>query len=151
MSRDAIALPAGTRVRALVRDVEHAQRPSKGGRLELDFDAVFLGSERHDIRARVVSLGEQPESRTAQKAGIGAAVGGVLGAILGGKQGAIVGVLVGVLIPVIVEASTNMVTIVTPVAPLMAFLISAAVGVVFGLYPAARAAAMDPVEALRHE
>jgi putative ABC transport system permease protein len=65
--------------------------------------------------------------------------------------GGLVGVLLGLLIPLIVEASTDMVTIVTPAAPLMAFLISAAVGVIFGLYPAARAAAMDPVEALRHE
>lgn len=92
---DALALPAGTRVRALVRDVEPAERPSKGGRLDLDVDAVYVGDERLDIRSRVVSLGGEPEDQTARRAGIGAAVGGILGAILGGKQGAIVGILVG--------------------------------------------------------
>jgi len=65
--------------------------------------------------------------------------------------GGLLGVILGLVIPIIVQATANMRTIVTPSAPLLAFLISAGVGVVFGLYPAARAARMDPVEALRHE
>jgi putative ABC transport system permease protein len=65
--------------------------------------------------------------------------------------GGLLGVALGLLAPLIVEHFADMPTVITPGAPLVAFLISAGVGVVFGLYPAWRAANMDPVEALRHE
>ena len=65
--------------------------------------------------------------------------------------GGLLGVALGLAIPTIVESTADMRTIVTPSAPLVAFLISAGIGVVFGIYPAWRASHMDPVEALRHE
>jgi putative ABC transport system permease protein len=45
----------------------------------------------------------------------------------------------------------NVTPIIVPESIPLAFLISVCIGVVFGLYPAIRAAYMDPIEALRHE
>jgi len=64
--------------------------------------------------------------------------------------GGLIGVVIGILIPVIISMFWGMTTIVTITAPLLAFSISALIGVVFGIYPSIRAANMDPVEALRH-
>ena len=66
-------------------------------------------------------------------------------------SGGIIGVLFGVIIPFLVEYFSKMKTIVTPWSLILAFSISAGVGIVFGIYPAYRAANMNPIEALRHE
>ncbi len=71
--------------------------------------------------------------------------------VLLSATGGIVGVVLGVTIPFVISYFADMATIVTLWAPLVAFTISAMVGVIFGIYPAMRAADMDPVEALRHE
>ncbi|MEW6304137.1 MAG: ABC transporter permease [Verrucomicrobiota bacterium] len=65
--------------------------------------------------------------------------------------GGAIGVVIGLLIPVIVSQLTDMKTIITPLSVILSFGISGAVGIVFGLYPASRAADLDPIEALRHE
>ena len=72
-------------------------------------------------------------------------------AVLLSGVGGICGVALGVAVPLLVTWFAGMKTIITFWSPVIAFSISALVGVIFGLYPATRAAAMDPVEALRHE
>jgi putative ABC transport system permease protein len=66
--------------------------------------------------------------------------------------GGLIGVTVGVLIPqLIVQLFPDQKAIVTVESVVLAFGISVAIGILFGLYPARRAALMDPIEALRHE
>jgi putative ABC transport system permease protein len=65
--------------------------------------------------------------------------------------GGLVGLLLGVTIPMLITMTTDMPTVVEPYSLFLAFGISAGIGIVFGLYPAMRAASLDPIEALRHE
>ena len=65
--------------------------------------------------------------------------------------GGFAGLVVGVAIPVLITFFTGMPTVVRGYSMALAFGISVGIGVVFGLYPALRAASLDPIEALRHE
>jgi putative ABC transport system permease protein len=65
--------------------------------------------------------------------------------------GGLIGVVLGILIPIGVSYLTNLTTIITPTALILAFGISAGIGVLFGLYPASRAASLDPIVALRRD
>jgi len=65
--------------------------------------------------------------------------------------GGLIGIIVGLVIPWLITRFTGLLTIVTPASLVLSLGISMAVGIVFGLYPAVRAARLDPIEALRHE
>ena len=66
-------------------------------------------------------------------------------------SGGLLGIILGIVAPYFVSHFAKMATIVTLWSLLLAFGISVAVGVIFGIYPAYHAANLDPIEALRHE
>ena len=65
--------------------------------------------------------------------------------------GGLIGIGVGVFIPWLITYFSGMPTIVTPQSIVLPLIISAGIGIIFGLYPAIRAANVDPIVALRHE
>ncbi|NQT18203.1 MAG: ABC transporter permease [Planctomycetes bacterium] len=81
--------------------------------------------------------------------------GGLVGILLGIAAPSLLGLVVGAFMSAGVSSSdtsfAKMQTIITPWSVVLASSISVAIGVVFGLYPAQRAANLDPIEALRHE
>jgi putative ABC transport system permease protein len=66
-------------------------------------------------------------------------------------MGGLVGMSIGILIPWLITAIAGMPTVVTSLSLALALGISMGVGVIFGIYPAIRAANLDPIVALRHE
>jgi putative ABC transport system permease protein len=87
---------------------------------------LSLGAQRQDIRDQFLI-----EAVTLSL------VGGLLGIVFGLLLG--FGVTTGLGVPFTI----------TPLALILPFAVSASVGVIFGLYPAVRAAQLDPIEALR--
>jgi putative ABC transport system permease protein len=65
--------------------------------------------------------------------------------------GGLLGLLLGASASALLAKYAGWQTVVTSSSALMAFGFSAAVGMVFGIWPAKRAASLDPIEALRHE
>ena len=66
-----------------------------------------------------------------------------------GLLGGIIGTSLGILVVVAVAASRTWTPVLDPLIPLAAPLVGALIGLLSGTYPSLRAAAMEPVEALR--
>ena len=75
----------------------------------------------------------------------------LLEAVLLCVAGGILGILLGRLCSTLVTAILNWPTAPSLGAIIASFLVSAAVGVIFGYYPAWKASKLDPIEALRYE
>lgn len=71
--------------------------------------------------------------------------------ILLSSTGGVLGVITGIIIPMIVSSLTDLDTVISVWSVALSFGISVGIGILFGWYPAQRAAALDPIEALRHE
>jgi putative ABC transport system permease protein len=65
--------------------------------------------------------------------------------------GGIIGIILGLAAGILANNAFNVPYVFNPGIILISFAFSAAVGIIFGYFPARRAAQLDPIEALRHE
>jgi len=65
--------------------------------------------------------------------------------------GGLIGIGLGVLASYVYSLVTHSLFVVSPLAVLLAFVVSGGIGILFGWYPAQRAANLQPIEALRYE
>lgn len=66
-------------------------------------------------------------------------------------SGGVIGIILGMAFSFAIELTADISTIVTPSSIIISFGVALIIGVVFGYFPAKRAAQQDPVHALRHE
>jgi putative ABC transport system permease protein len=72
-------------------------------------------------------------------------------AVLISVSGGFIGVFLGIILSVLIQKIAGITTIVSLFSVVIAFGVSAAVGVIFGYSPAKRASERDPIESLRYE
>ncbi|MFC2150990.1 ABC transporter permease [Bacteroidota bacterium] len=72
-------------------------------------------------------------------------------AILISVTGGLIGVVLGVVFSKLIMKFAGILTIISPGSIIVAFGVSAMIGVIFGISPAKRAAQRDPIESLRYE
>jgi putative ABC transport system permease protein len=72
-------------------------------------------------------------------------------AVMISLAGGIAGIIVGVVLASVIERAAHIHTIVSPISVAVAFGVSVAVGLVFGIMPASKAAKQDPIVCLRYE
>ncbi len=65
--------------------------------------------------------------------------------------GGILGIIIGIAAAKTIAITRHWPALISPGSIVIAFLVSAAVGIFFGFYPARKAARLDPIEALRYE
>ena len=65
--------------------------------------------------------------------------------------GGLIGILFGFTLSQVIAAFAGWSTVVTAGSISMAFGVSVAIGLLFGIYPAVQAAKLDPIEAIRYE
>jgi len=72
-------------------------------------------------------------------------------AVLISVSGGLIGVVLGIVGAKLITEFADILTIISPFSVLVAFGVSATVGIVFGYSPAKRASEKDPIESLRYE
>ncbi len=91
-----------------------------------------VGATRRDIMMQFLV---EALTVTLVGGGVGVAIGITLASVANGRS----------------VGGQDVQTVISPFAVILAFGVSAAIGVFFGLYPAFRASRLNPIEALRHE